>query len=80
MNREELIQVIADIIQKEPKITDDEILDIVREARNKALLHNVPEYQPIEVQDKEKISTEYDERRKKVERKQYRDESTEEFD
>src|SRR5699024_7154429 len=80
MAYEELERVITQLVEEKPEITDDEVLNIVQEARKKALLYSVPEYNPIKVQDKEKISTEYEERRRKIERKQYQDESTEEFD
>lgn len=80
MDRGNLEQYITQYLQLEPSITDTEILEIVQSARKNAILSSIPEYKPLNVADKEEIGTEYEERRKKLERKQYKDESTEEFD
>lgn len=81
MSRDELEQVITQYLQKEPSITDEEIMKIIQDARENALLASIPEYEPIKVSDKKEILAEYEEKRKKLERKQYKDEATiEEFD
>lgn len=80
MSIEKLEQYITKFIEEKPNITDDEIMEVVKNARKNALLSNIPEYEPLEVDDKKEILTEYEEKRKRLERKQYKDESTEEFD
>lgn len=80
VSREKLEQFITKYLQKEPSITDKEFMDIIKAARENALLESIPEYEPIEVSDKKEILSEYEEKRKRLERKQYKDESTEEFD
>ena len=80
MSRGDLEQFITKYLQVEPDITDAEFLEIIQAARKNVLLANIPVYKPLNISDKNEISTEYEERRNKLKRKQYKDESTEEFD
>lgn len=80
MDKGKLEQLITQYLQEAPSITDAEFLEVIQAARVNALLSNIPEYEPLNVSDKKEISMEYEEKRKKIERKQYKDESTEEFD
>lgn len=80
MNKEKLEQFITRYLHEEPAITDAEFMEILQVARKNVLLSNIPEYEPLQVSDKREILAEYEEKRKKVEHKQYKDESTEEFD
>lgn len=80
MEQGELEEVLTQYIQERPKVTDEEFLEIVQDCRKNALLTNIPDYEPTRVEDRKQIGTEYDEKRKKLERQPYVDESTEEFE
>jgi len=81
MEQEDLEKVLTQYIQEKPKITDEEFLGILQGCRKNALLTTIPDYKPTRVEDRQKIGTEYEEKRKKLERRPYVDESTtEEFE
>lgn len=80
MEQRELEEAITKYIQERPKVTDEELLEVIQACRKSALLNNIPVYEPTRVDDREQIGTEYEEKRKKLERQPYIDESTEEFE
>lgn len=80
MDKKQLEKLITDYIQVNPKITDDEFLEVIKTARQNAFLSTIPEYRPLEIVDKREITAEFEEQSKELERKHYEDESTtEEF-
>ncbi|EPM6858987.1 hypothetical protein ACTPGW_002613 [Enterococcus faecalis] len=79
MKRKDLEDYLTDYIQANPRFTDDEFMQVIKQARKNAILASIPEYKPLEVADKKEIFVEFEERRKKAIRKSYRDESTNDF-
>ncbi|WP_088841020.1 hypothetical protein [Listeria sp. ILCC797] len=74
-----LEQALIHYLKQHPNSTDDELLSLIRIARNKAMLANIPAYKPLDIADKKVIATEFKEERRRASRTILRDESTETF-
>lgn len=63
-------------MKEHDEVNDEEIFHLVRQARKQAIVENLPKYEPVLVDDRIEIATEFTEERNPVEFKEMKDEAT----
>ncbi|MBC1914189.1 hypothetical protein HCB27_16690 [Listeria booriae] len=80
MQKASMERYILQYLESNPAATEEEFLAMFREIKKKAMISGIPAYVPLGIVDKKEIVTEYEENRRKMERVQHQDESTEMFE
>ncbi|MBC1490986.1 hypothetical protein [Listeria booriae] len=80
MQQASMEKYILQYLESNPAVTEEEFLAMFRKIKKKAMISGIPAYVPLGIVDKKEIVTEYEENRRKMERVQHQDESTEMFE
>ncbi|HIB1874865.1 TPA: hypothetical protein ACWWCX_002375 [Enterococcus faecium] len=76
MTKEELKEIMTLFMKEHDDVDDEEVFHVVRQARKQAIVENLPKYEPVLVDDRIEIATEFTEERSPVEFKEMKDEAT----